>query len=1623
MIKHFIFITLLTLFVAFNSHAEQCSAVFNDGAQNNSNSGVITFQNQAQIFNSPDNILPSQNSIIRGYGPPPTCDTGECVNSGSAASAVNYNNIPQSNRDINVGYQQTLSLAPGNYKNITLSSEASLNLSAGDYTFSGAFNSGYRSHIVAARNGVVRIFVKKAVNISNETEINLSGDSTNFLLVSDDDITVQYRAQVNGYLYSKKDLLLDNETRVTGAVSGKDVYLNFESVINFETAVPDFGDFCTGELPLIPLANYRFDECKYTGSGFEVIDQTGNYSATSHGGLDTSVNGKIELFAELSDENHHFETNIPLSSEFTVSTWFKKPTSTTDSRYFVLGAMQSGGDLLYIDRNNNWRWGVYSRTAGALNGSFSFASLDNNWHHMVLVYSGGQTQLFIDGVLEDTVNKVPSGTLKYIGASYDGINSNNPQAFRAPLDEFIVFDSPLSAQQVIELYNNQNAENNYDGSTRAAVNCLMAHYQFDEGIGQTTADASGNGRTGTLGASAVMDSTVPTWQCEANGYYLDFDGNNKQIVRTTAFSPPSEGTVAFWLKIPSALSSRQRVFGFGDGFELRWEADDIMYFDINKTGSNSSIRSSSAITQTDTWMHIAFVTSADKNTWALYINGVLDNSGSEPLSSQPASVLTLGGSTWQANNDHFTGSLEDFRLYSGMLTQSEIAILASTPPSGCDLIAYYEMDESVWSGNTGEVIDETGSHHGQAFGGATTDNATPAITGNPGTCGYGLFDGVNDYVEISDHPALDLATELTITTWIKPETIPSSGLKSILSKDENYEFHLNPAGEIFWWWGTNSFSTSGANITSGNWYHVSLTYKSGQQSIYINGVEKGSRNFTGNLPLNNDPLQIGQDQNYRGRYFHGYIDEVRIYTRALTSTDVNVIYQSTHPCTIYLDHFEINHDGQGLTCEPENIIIKACANSTCTTLNNDNNDVQLSINGTYNKTITVSGSTNTSFAYTNVGIASLSLNQTYECKNGASTSCEVNFADTGFKFSDDSLANPIPTQVSAKPSNILKVQAVETNPQTGACQAALINTTAIEMAATCVDPIACAGSQVAINNLNTTKDINTLNSSAPLTYTNVEMDFGNSATNVASFRLTYPDAGKVQLHARYNIPDENGMPSGNYMLGSSNHFVVRPFGFFIDVVGNPKAQNAGDTKFIAAGEAFTTRLFAVQWQSDNDVDLSDNAVTTNFGNEQNNETAKITPEMVLPNAATLPTAGILGSLSNANFTSFSNGISTNTDMTYSEVGIISFNAKLTDNSYLGAGDVTGELPYVGRFIPDHFELVKTDGVLAAYCDNNAVPADMPFTYVGQMNISSPAEGAIRYSLNPSFTITAKSKNAINTTENYTGDFMKLLGSSITRLIPVEDGTTDGNLGVGNKMALTASLNAITTSDLRNNETQGVITYTYHNDDNFFYNHEHNAERNKFTSDINLQIESVIDEDDVQALDADGDFDQGDPSNALDTILTLEPTGVEIRFGRAYLANSFGPETAPLPQELAVQYYDNNNYVLAEDDICSLYNSDNIDFDGINEVSLDKSNIPPVNGKFDDVLDMPDGITREIVLPAAGTGNQGEVQVTYDIYPWLRYDWTWDGVNAKTFDENPSAIATFGRFRGNDRIIYQREVNN
>jgi len=1329
--------------------AEQCSAVFTDGIQNNHNDGFITFNWNARVVNSPDNILDSNNAISDGSGGV-SCNTGACSSSGNIALAVNYNDFPNNNNNISVGFLQTQSISPGNYNDINLASIATLNLAPGDYKLSGDLSIGFMSNINIVGSGVVRFFVKKHIDVNSAASINSGGNAVNFLLYAKDDIDVLSSAEITAFVYSEKHVHMNFSAVINGAVSGKDIELTSLAVVNFVATDPDFGDFC-GAAPAQPLANYRFDECAYTGVGFEVIDQTGNFSATSHGGVDTFNLGQVERGADLSNEGHHFETSIVLPTDFSVSTWFKKPTSNSDSRYFVLGAMQTGGDLLFIDRNQTWHWGVYNPSTGTARGAFSFNSLDNNWHHMALVYSGGQTQLYIDGVLVDTVNRVPEGTLKFIGTSFDGVNSNNPQGFRAPLDEFIIFDGVLSAAEILNIYTNQNAENNYDGSARAEVLC--------------------------------------------------------------------------------------------------------------------------------------------------------------------------------------------------------------------GLVAHYAMDEATWLGGANLVIDGVSAINGTAFNGANTIGAS---------CRYGQFDGVDDYLQIPHDDALNGSDVLTYVAYIRADSW--TGIDQIMAKSVHGGGSGRAQMGIFSENGVFKVRAETVNgrkeindtlpVPAGDWVHVAAVFSATSLTLYIDGVNVANTTFSATtLVQTTDPLNISKRVGTDVYYFHGLIDDVRVYRSALTQQEVSDLMTSVTPCPLNpIDHFEINHDGNGLTCQPETITIKACADAACSILNQDAIDVQLFINSVPDQVVTVSGgSTNASFVNTNVGTATMSLDQTFECKNGGSTSCDIVFADAGFVLD----INGVNDVESCDASKVLLIKAVKLSDNGINCAPAFTGSQPLNFIFNYQNPI--SGTKV--------PTLATIDMAAAGVSQNRSITFDGNGE--AALAIQYNDAGEL------NFSVAEVVSSGVSSATLNKEFY--PPELIVATALTSTGSGGGVTQ--AAGVDFPINVIA---QS------QDGTVTGNYS-PQTNATLQLSVQQKEPiaNTGVLKVGSVAIAATDLATTTWGtpNQATVNFNGNYSEVGIINLAAQ--DTNYLGNVINSSSYNTAGRFIPAYFDVNITNNSFEDTCTSGATD----FTYIGQ---------PFSYISPPELLITAKNFSG-GTTKNYTQPsflgYQKLTVTDVIRTFPSVDTSQDGSDNA-TKMAIAV----VTTDGSFLTAIDGELKYAFNELDSFTYSKDANSEIGLFTADYDVLINSIQDSDGVNASTS---LAAKTPESN-----TVSPDGVNLRFGRWLLENTFGPETSGLPVPMVLQYWDGSNFLTNSlDHTCTAFNATNL--------TIDNTNINPGTTSASGSGTFANGATKDVILSAPGTPNQGGVPVIYVIpsMPWLLYDWDWDGVTAKEFNENPNAVATFGLFRGNDRIIYQREVNN
>jgi PKD repeat protein len=207
--------------------------------------------------------------------------------------------------------------------------------------------------------------------------------------------------------------------------------------------------------------------------------------------------------------------------------------------------------------------------------------------------------------------------------------------------------------------------------------------------------------------------------------------------------------------------------------------------------------------------------------------------------------------------------------------------------SSAGLVGYWPFNEGPGSA----IVYDAGPHgHDAAIMGATWGS---------GVDGYALnFDGQDDFIEFVS-PEFNLQSTVTISAWINPAAIvkyPRIAGKTHtsdvnpwviwgLSINNNHKVLLELASPS----GKRGYARSSSTIPLNTWTHVAGTYDSASIKIYVNGKLEDTQSFSEPLAINTEPFSIARSS-YGENYFDGLIDDVYVYNRTLSSTEIYELY-------------------------------------------------------------------------------------------------------------------------------------------------------------------------------------------------------------------------------------------------------------------------------------------------------------------------------------------------------------------------------------------------------------------------------------------------------------------------------------------------------------------------------------------------------------------------------------------------------------------------------------------------------------------------------------------------------------------------------------------------------------
>jgi hypothetical protein len=209
------------------------------------------------------------------------------------------------------------------------------------------------------------------------------------------------------------------------------------------------------------------------------------------------------------------------------------------------------------------------------------------------------------------------------------------------------------------------------------------------------------------------------------------------------------------------------------------------------------------------------------------------------------------------------------------------AIATATTLGVPNLVAAYAFN----AGTGTAVTDASGNNNTGTITGATWN--TTGKFGNSLT-----FNGTSNVVLIPAATSLNLSTAMTLEAWAFPTAAQNSWRTILQREPDAYLLHagsenfgaLQPtAGGTF----GSTFDVLGASsaMPLNTWSHLALTWDGATMRLYVNGTQVATKARTGTLQAVSTPVRIGANS-YAGENFLGRIDEVRIYSRALSAAEI-----------------------------------------------------------------------------------------------------------------------------------------------------------------------------------------------------------------------------------------------------------------------------------------------------------------------------------------------------------------------------------------------------------------------------------------------------------------------------------------------------------------------------------------------------------------------------------------------------------------------------------------------------------------------------------------------------------------------------------------------------------------
>lgn len=747
----------------------------------------------------------------------------------------------------------------------------------------GAYNNGQWHHVVGVKSGNnIYLYVNGVLMATGSQTFTGNFDNALFRMGSRDATSDLYIGSLDDAMFFNRAL---TATEVAYLAAG-------ETFINNR-----------------PLADTRFftdaNLVSYWKLDGNSTDSKGIYNGTDTAityGTQYGIFGQGASFNGSSSYISYSSKVMPIGAK-TVSFWFKTSyTGNYQQFYDDCNCGTAAGSTILTNKTTGiLRFYSYNRyDVGTPNNV-----CDGMWHHFTGTWDGttntGMVKLYIDGIL---VNTGTASSTESVAATYNSMigrrNVDIMYYLNGNLEDISIFNRALSYTEVQELYEKEVVRAIYRPLEQTRFrndDNLVAYWKLD---GNST-DSKG-GFTGTDTAVTYVDGLF--------GKVASFNGSSSKIVVPYNIALNVNNiTISAWWKwdSPSVIGDNMiidRLFSAGSvnpwaSFRINAYVPDVntRYF-VCYIGKSSGVYGfiNSTSLQLGVWYHVTFT--YDGTYLRVYINGVENATAvnyTSGIGYGDNQGVTIGARMATSSDSYAKGLLDDISLFNRALSREEVAELYQSQTVGeiqplnykpqgglyatslindANLVSYWKMD--------GNSRDSKGSNHG-------TDSAV-AYAGSYGRFGQGGYYNGSTSVTTCGNTGIPMgASARTLSAWYYKIGNVDWNMNTIVGWGSaaagSYSILAIYNDKVFFWDYRDDVGGTTV-IPNGVWVHVCATYDGTTEKVYLNGILEGSKAVAINTISSN--VWIGDSPSNLPCY--GYIDDVAVFSRALSAAEVFEIY-------------------------------------------------------------------------------------------------------------------------------------------------------------------------------------------------------------------------------------------------------------------------------------------------------------------------------------------------------------------------------------------------------------------------------------------------------------------------------------------------------------------------------------------------------------------------------------------------------------------------------------------------------------------------------------------------------------------------------------------------------------